>query len=220
MSLVAVSYTHLDVYKRQPTPTPISCPGENINETRIKQITTYNIKNGGLPSEIGPFPKGAIVVLYYKSLLTANYKPKIVFSYEEKTYEYVMPVLDEKWEDGEGIGGSNCELSSEFNVSEEPLPLDCGTNTGLVFEATETDWPEGGTFCSVGDPNPVNPIFPALGMTTEWECEGTSGSVGCSASRLKPVSPPPVVVEDPEPPPPSPVAVSYTHLPYSCLRWG
>ena len=115
--------------------------------------------------------------------------------------------LDVKWEDGEGIGGSNCELSSEFNISEEPLPSDCGTNTGLVFEATETDWPEGGTFCSVGDPNPVNPIFPALGMTTEWECEGTSGSVGCSASRLKPVSPPPVVVEDPEPPPPSPVVV-------------
>lgn len=46
------------------------------------------------PSEIGPFPEDGEVILYYKSLLSNQYRPKISLSYKGETEEFKMPTLD------------------------------------------------------------------------------------------------------------------------------
>ncbi len=73
-----------------------------------------------------------------------------------------------------------------------PPPPTCGTNS-MTFEATDTDWPEDGTFCGRGtsDPEASELEFPRAGETTNWTCsyfDEFNDPVDCEAKRLLPPS--------------------------------
>jgi hypothetical protein len=112
----------------------IICYGDGVNEDLLKSITTYNIKNGGLPYSVGPFPKGARVVLYYKSLLGSNYKPKLRFSYKGQNYDYAMPSLD-----------SNRRAVVQTNI----IIANQGDSVSLVYSDDNNN--QGNPSCNPGD---------------------------------------------------------------------
>ena len=61
----------------------------------------------------------------------------------------------------------------------------CGTrNTN--YPVSTTTWPGGSTLCSAGTASPVNPSFPAINSTTNWQCHGSGGgsNANCTASRV------------------------------------
>ena len=66
----------------------------------------------------------------------------------------------------------------------------CGTrNTN--YPVSTTTWPGGSTLCSAGTASPVNPSFPAINSTSNWQCHGSGGGTdaNCTASRAsKPAS--------------------------------
>jgi hypothetical protein len=119
------------------------CRGDTVNESEITKITTYNIKNGGLPSRIGPFPKDAKVVLYYKSLLSAQYQPKIRFSYGGTNYDYVMTVSDQ--------GNKRGVINTDIVITSE------GDYIDLVWSDDNSD--QGSPACSPMD----QPLFRSFG---------------------------------------------------------
>ena len=263
-----------------PPPNPPNpCAGDDVNDKAIKDLDTYNIKNGKLPSKVGPFPKGAKVILYYKSLLGSGVRPKVTFTYGGKDYSVKMPVLDSnkrakvtitnftisnendyvylkysyddydqgnpecnpgdekyksfgwmdvkdnkcgttlkgppkdyipfvpvsvasdiKWakDDGATIVSKQCwadwrEWKGDYDfddyflqigyIEEKSDPV-CGTNADL-YPAEVVAWPSEDkvAFCKEGNPSPGNPIFPIPGATTEWDCIENGVTITCRAGR-------------------------------------
>lgn len=60
----------------------------------------------------------------------------------------------------------------------------CGTRS-KTYLPNESDWPVGTTFCQSGTPSPSTLIFPAAGMSVNWQCSGSGGGLpqSCSAVR-------------------------------------
>ena len=56
--------------------------------------TAPNYSYQSTPSVVGPFPEDGEVVLYYKSLLTDQYRPILTFSHGGETRDFKMPALD------------------------------------------------------------------------------------------------------------------------------
>lgn len=63
-------------------------------------------------------------------------------------------------------------------------PLGCGTNS-KIFSYNENGWPNGGSFCNQGSPNPSESSleFPNPAELVTWTCD--LGRTSCSASRQR-----------------------------------
>jgi hypothetical protein len=74
-----------------------------------------------------------------------------------------------------------CEATRDEKPEEEPTPV-CG---GYADHYTHdiNDWPAQGEFCEVGESDPENPVFPAQGESTTWNCTSNSKPVVCEATR-------------------------------------
>lgn len=75
------------------------------------------------------------------------------------------------------------ESSVSCSARREAAPPSCGTLDGQAFTSQYTTWPTG-TFCSQGEVNPSNPVFPMPGEDVTWSCDTVADSISCSASKL------------------------------------
>jgi uncharacterized repeat protein (TIGR01451 family) len=75
------------------------------------------------------------------------------------------------------------DTCTTFPSPVQPIHGVCGSRA-THYSHSETSWPAG-TFCSVGNASPSNPLFPAQNSTVTWICQGINGgqNASCSATR-------------------------------------
>ena len=85
-----------------------------------------------------------------------------------------------------GGGGGNvaCEARRQLNNSCGPAAKNNTTNPP---EYTPYDLTYSGLYCAAGSPVPVNPAFPVIGGSTNWQCNGVYGGTNatCIATRAQ-----------------------------------
>lgn len=154
-----------------PTPPPPDpCAGDDVNDKAFAKLTTYNIKNNGFPSKIGPFPKGAKVVLYYKSLLGSGVRPKVTFTYGGKDYSVKMPVLDSNKR-------AKVQITS-FTISKD--------NDYIYLKDSRDDNKQGDHICDPGDEKYIS--FGWMDVGADNKCGTTLSGPPTQYIPFEPVS--------------------------------
>jgi hypothetical protein len=97
-------------------------------------------------------------------------------SFQELTDSFPEPGEIVTWVCSNDQGSVDCE-ASRANIND----ASCGTLATNYSSGTQT-WPQG-TFCAVGQAEPVSPSFPSLGGQSTWVCRNDTKTVSCVATR-------------------------------------
>jgi hypothetical protein len=149
--------------------------------SEFKDRFTYDWFSSGWPWRES-FPINVSAPLSAGSSRDDVSEPIVLDSYGDIWVNHCVDILNEI---GEVIESNNCQNEAFTVLPAGPLPGECGSANGRVFDEYDSYW-HYGEQCEFSGSVPSNTNFPALGETVFWTCGGVNGapdSVQCSASR-------------------------------------